>query len=175
MSNEISQYFCHPGGQSLWNGPIYWWPMKCNDCCGEFASNQIVFWIESISNRNRIESKGFCNILIENRIKLKPIWFDSPVAHAPRLWGWLLHKATNLKREMDSGGNGFLPGLLLLYDPEKQFLLNLCVPFLNMISRKSCPFILYNLINMKIREVRVNKKQKKVRNMTKASANTQNK
>ncbi len=34
------------------------------------------FHIESFLNQ--IESKGFCNFLIENRIKSKPIRFDSP-------------------------------------------------------------------------------------------------
>ncbi len=54
-----------------------------------FESNRIVLWIESISNRNRIdieskstrnriESKGFCNFSIENRIESKPTRFDSP-------------------------------------------------------------------------------------------------
>ncbi len=51
MSNEIFHYFCHPGGRSLCNGPIYWWPIKFNDCWGGFVSNRIVFWIESKSNR----------------------------------------------------------------------------------------------------------------------------
>jgi hypothetical protein len=67
MSNEIFQYFCHPGGQSLWNGPIYWWPIKFNHCWGGFVLNRIY-----------IESKGFCNISIEDRIESKPIRFDSP-------------------------------------------------------------------------------------------------
>ncbi len=64
-SNEIFHYFCHPGGQSLWNGPIYWWLIKFNHCWGGFVS---------ISNRNGIESKGFCNISIENRIETNSIW-----------------------------------------------------------------------------------------------------
>ncbi len=78
MSNEIFQYFCHPGGQSLWNMPIYWWPIKFDECWGGFVSNRFFFCIESILNRNQIEWKGFCNISIKNRIESKPIRFDSP-------------------------------------------------------------------------------------------------
>jgi hypothetical protein len=39
-----------------------------------------LYRIESFfeSNRNRIKLKGFCNILIKNRIESKPIRFDSP-------------------------------------------------------------------------------------------------
>ncbi len=71
MSNEIFQNFCHPGGQSLWNMPIHWWPIKFNDCWGGFVSNRIVFWIELISNR-KVSATSW------SKIESKPIRFDSP-------------------------------------------------------------------------------------------------
>ncbi len=49
-----------------------------HDCWGGPCIESNGFWIELISNQNRIESKCCCPFSIENRIESKPIRFDSP-------------------------------------------------------------------------------------------------
>ncbi len=75
-SNEIFHYFRHPGGQSLWNGPIYWWLIKfkwlLRRICIE--SNRFLNWIYIESEPNRIER--FLQHLDwkSNQIETNSIW-----------------------------------------------------------------------------------------------------